>query len=49
MQYGTELLIETDYSGIGKIQYILGQMGLEPVQAEYVEAVRLKLLSLNNS
>lgn len=44
MQYGTELLIETDYSGIGKIQYILGQMGLEPVQAEYVEAVRLKLL-----
>ncbi len=44
MQYGTELLIETDYSGIGKIQYILGQMGLEPAQAEYVEAVRLKLL-----
>ncbi len=44
MQYGTKLLIETDYSGIGKIQYILGQMGLEPVQAEYVEAVRLKLL-----
>ncbi len=44
MQYGTEFLIETDYSGIGKIQYILGQMGLEPAQAEYVEAVRLKLL-----
>jgi len=44
MQYGTELLIEMDYSGIGKIQYILGQMGLEPAQAEYVEAVRLKLL-----
>ena len=43
MQYGTEFLIRTDYNGIGKIQYILGQMGLKTAESEYTDTVLLKL------
>ncbi len=43
MQYGTEYRIGTDYNGIGKIQYILAQMGLEAAETEYTDTVRLKL------
>lgn len=45
MQYGRELEVRTDYNGIGKIQYILGRMGLEIAETEYTDAVRLKLLA----
>lgn len=44
MRYGAELWVLTDYNGIGKIQYILGQLGLEIAESEYTQAVRLKLL-----
>ena len=43
MQYGTEFLIRTDYNGIGKIQYILSQMGIKTAEAEYTDTVCLKL------
>ena len=33
-----------DYNGIGKILYILGNMGIEPVSADYAEKVTLKIL-----
>lgn len=44
MRYGAELEIITDYNGIGKIQYILGQMGLEIQDSEYTDIVTLKLI-----
>ena len=34
---GEKLLIETDYNGVGKILYLLGKYGLEPLQSEYGE------------
>ncbi len=43
VRYGTEFAVETDYNGIGKIQYLLGQMGIGNAQTEYTECVRLKL------
>lgn len=39
MRYGYTLTVETDYNGIGRIQYLLGQRGIaieEPVYAEQV-------------
>lgn len=38
MRYGVKLKIETDYNGVGKIQYLLGKRGILP-EAEYGEAV----------
>ena len=43
MCYGTELRLVTDYNGIGKIQYILGQRGLEIKEPEYTDMVSMKL------
>ncbi|BFL48330.1 YigZ family protein [Lactonifactor longoviformis] len=37
------LEIATDYNGIGKIQYLLGQRGLPVKDAEYTERVRLQV------
>ena len=36
---GVKLRIGTDYNGLGKIQYILGQKGLEVLDAVYTEKV----------
>lgn len=44
MSYGTEFRLVTDYNGIGKIQYMLGQRGLEIREPEYTDAVALKLI-----
>lgn len=44
MRYGAELWVLTDYNGIGKVQYILGQLGLRIAESEYTQAVRMKLL-----
>ena len=44
MRYGCLLAMETDYNGIGKILYLLGQRGLEPKDAQYTDAVSLKVL-----
>lgn len=44
MRYGCEIEVGTDYNGIGKIQYLLGQRGIEPVESQYTESVTLRLL-----
>lgn len=44
MRTGAELQVETDYNDIGKILYILGQKGLEPLESDYAEKVRLRVL-----
>lgn len=44
MSYGTELGLVTDYNGIGRIQYILGQRGLEIREPEYTDTVAFKLI-----
>lgn len=41
---GVKLHIGTDYTGLGKIQYILGQRGLETLDAVYTEKVELEAL-----
>ena len=41
---GVKLHIGTDYTGLGKIQYILGQRGLETLDAAYTEKVELEAL-----
>lgn len=41
---GAKMIIETDYNGIGKIQYIAGQMGLHTLDTEYTDKVVMKLL-----
>ena len=42
--YGIRLSIETDYNGIGKIQYILGQRGIATLSSEYTDKVMLEVL-----
>lgn len=42
--YGVKLEIKTDYAGLGKIQYILGQRGIQIQQSEYTDTVRLEVL-----
>ena len=41
---GLQLSIGTDYSGIGKVQYILGQRGIRILSSEYTEQVVLTVL-----
>lgn len=44
MRYGWEVEIGTDYNGIGKILYLLGNAGIEPLESNYTDAVRLRVL-----
>ena len=41
---GYVLKIKTDYSGIGKIQYLLAQKGVETVHSEYTDSVMIEIL-----
>lgn len=41
---GVKLRIETDYTGLGKIQYLLGQQGITVFESEYTERVQLTVL-----
>lgn len=41
--YGYRLMIQTDYTGLGKIQYILGERGIPIVNSEYTEAVSIEV------
>lgn len=41
---GYKLKIQTDYTGLGKIQYLLAQKGIEIVESEYAENVVLTIL-----
>ena len=43
-KHGTALEIITDYTGVGKIQYIAGERKLSVLNAEYTEKVVLTLL-----
>lgn len=43
MKYGKRIRIETDYNGIGKILYFMGQQGLEQESSEYTDKVELIL------
>lgn len=42
--YGFKLKIQTDYTGLGKIQYILGQRGLHTLDTSYTDSVELTVL-----
>lgn len=44
MRFGYELEVCTDYGGIGKIQYLLANHGIEPVSEEYTDKVTLRLM-----
>lgn len=41
---GSRLVIGTDYNGIGKIQYLLGQRGIPVVDSRYTDVVELEIL-----
>lgn len=42
--HGQKILVETDYTGLGKIQYILGQRGLKILNVDYTDKVVLEVL-----
>ena len=42
--YGRKLAVQTDYTGLGKIQYILGQRGLQILDSVYTDQVELVVL-----
>ena len=42
--YGQKISIQTDYTGLGKIQYILGQRGLTILNSIYTDKVALEVL-----
>lgn len=44
MRFGSRLLIDTDYNGIGKIQYMLGQKGISPEDIRYTDRVQIQVL-----
>lgn len=41
---GQLLEIRTDYNGIGKVQYILGQRNISIISSEYTDIVNLKII-----
>lgn len=42
--HGQKISIQTDYTGLGKIQYILGQRGITILNSEYTDKVDLEVL-----
>ena len=42
--HGQKLAIQTDYTGLGKIQYILGQRGIKILDSIYTDNVQLDVL-----
>lgn len=44
MRYGWEVEIGTDYNSIGKILYLLGNAGIEPLESNYTDTVSLRIL-----
>lgn len=43
MCYGYDVRIVTDYNGIGKIQYLLGQRKIPVVESDYAEQVAIRI------
>ena len=48
LAYGTGMKIETDYNGIGKIQYILGKAGVTIQKSDYTDVVTLEVFYYRN-
>ena len=46
LAYGTLVQIETDYNGIGKLQYILGKSSVPIQSSEYTDIVTLRIFLL---
>lgn len=44
---GVKLTLHTDYNGIGKIQYIMGSMGINCVDTRYAESVEVDVMALS--
>lgn len=44
MCYGHEVEVTTDYNGVGKVLYLLGNAGIEPLSADYTEKVVIRLV-----
>ena len=44
MRFGVRMQIDTDYNGVGKVQYLLGQAGLVPEETSYTDRVRIRVL-----
>lgn len=42
--HGQKLVVQTDYTGLGKIQYILGQRGISILNSVYTDKVDLEIL-----
>lgn len=42
---GEELWIRLDYTDLGKVQYLLGQRGIQPLDSLYEENVRLRVVA----
>ena len=42
--HGHKVSVGTDYTGLGKIQYILGQRGIQILDSEYTDRVELRVL-----
>ena len=42
--HGQKISVQTDYTGLGKIQYILGQRGLHILNSIYTDKVELEVL-----
>lgn len=43
-KYGSRLSIGIDYNGIGKLQYLLGQRGIQIIDSEYTDVVKVQVL-----
>lgn len=43
-KYGSRITIETDYNGIGKIQYLCGQRNIPIVDSQYTDVVKAQVL-----
>lgn len=46
LAYGTLVQIETDYNGIGKLQYILGKASIPVQKSDYTDVVTLQVFLL---
>lgn len=44
MRYGYAMTVVTDYNGIGKVQYIMGQRGIAIAEADYAEQVSVRVM-----
>lgn len=43
-QYGAVLEIGTDYNGVGKIQYLIGERKIPTLDSEYTDKVKIRVL-----